>query len=155
MTSRRTAWVIGACVVMLLAAAAVGVVLMREVRAEEGTTWDDYRVTGRGLVVHKRMRACDTLEELAVTERRGRVEVTVAVESGGFFCAALEEDQPVRIRLGRAARKRVVLDGACLADDEPRRRCLREERRLGNAGETATGARAWAGPGRTRRAPRR
>ncbi len=127
MTSRRTAWVVGTCVVMLLAAAAVGVVLMREVRAEEGTTWDDYRVTDRGLVVHKKMRACDTLEELAVTERRGRVEVTVAVEPGGFFCADLEDDKRLRIRLGRPLGKRVVLDGACLADDEPRRRCLREE----------------------------
>ena len=128
MTSRRTAWVVGICVVMLLAVAAVGVVLMREVRAEEGTTWDDYRVTGRGLVVHKKMRSCDTLEELAVTERRGRVEVTVAVEPGGFFCAELEDDQRVRVRLGTPLGKRVVLDGACLAGDEPRRRCVREER---------------------------
>jgi hypothetical protein len=132
MTSRRTAWVIGACVVMLLAAAAVGVVLMREVRAEDGTTWNDYRATDRGLVVHKRMRACDTLEELAVTERRNRVEVTVAVESGGFFCAALEEDKTVRIRLDDPLGRRAVLDGACLAGDDPRRRCLREERSSGD-----------------------
>lgn len=128
MTSRRTAWVIGACVVMLLAAAAVGVVLMREVRAEEGTTWDSYRVTDRGLVVHKKMRACDTLEELAVTERRGRVEVTVDVEAGDFFCGGDEQDQTVRIRLAKPLGKRDVYDGACLETDEPQRRCERRER---------------------------
>ena len=128
MTSSRTAWVLGICVVLLLAAAAAGLVLMREVRAEEGTTWDDYHVTGRGLVVHKRVRVCDSLEKLDVTELEDRVEVTVAVEPGGFFCAALEEDQQVRVRLTEPLGKRTVLDGACLSGDEPRRRCLREQR---------------------------
>ncbi len=128
MTSSRTAWVLGICVVLLLAAAAAGVVLMREVRAEEGTTWDDYQVTGRGLVVHKRVRVCDSLEKLDVTERKDHVKVTVAVEPGGFFCAELEEDQLVRVTLAEPLGKRRVLDGACLSADEPRRRCLREQR---------------------------
>lgn len=128
MTSRRTAWVVGTCVVMLLAVATVGVVLMREVRTEEGTTWDAYRVTDRGLVVHKQMRSCDTLEELAVVERRARVTVTVAVEVGDFFCGGGEEDQTVRVRLAKPLGKRDVYDGACLDGDEPRRRCDRRER---------------------------
>ena len=129
MRSRRTALIVGICVVLLLAAAATGAVLVREVRAEEGTTWDDYRATDRGLVVHKQMRACDTLEVLDVAERRNRVEVTVLVESGGFFCGEDQEDQTVRVRLGDPRGKRAVYDGACLADDEPRRRCQRQERR--------------------------
>lgn len=126
---RRTPWILGACLLMLAAAAVTGFVLLRAVREDPGSTWDAYAADGRALVVTKRARSCDDLVLVDVLERPQRVEVTVDVTSGGLFCAADEEQQRLRVRLEEPLGKRVVYDGGCLAQDEPRRRCAREEER--------------------------
>ncbi len=127
-SSRRTGLVVGAGVLMLVAAAVTGVVLLREIQARGGTAWDDYEADSRGLLVHVRARPCDDIDVLDVRERPRRVEVTVAVESGGLFCSEQAEDRRVRVGLEKRLGGRVVYDGTCLADDEPTRACEREER---------------------------
>ncbi|QIK66981.1 hypothetical protein G7072_12080 [Nocardioides sp. HDW12B] len=129
--SRRTALVVGAGVLMLVAAAVTGVVLLREIQERGGTTWDDYQADSRGLLVHVRARPCDDLDVLDVRERPQRVEVTVAVESGGLFCSEPAEDRRIRVGLEERLGKRDVYDGTCLADGEPTRECARDERPAG------------------------
>ncbi len=126
--SRRTGLVLVAGVLMLVAAAVTGAVLLDQMRERSGTTWEDYRSDSRGLLVHVRARPCDDLDVLDVRERPQRVEVTVTVESGGFFCSDPEEDRRMRVGLDERLGKRVVYDGTCLADGGPPRECEREER---------------------------
>jgi hypothetical protein len=124
----RTGLVVGAGVLMLVAAAVTGVVLLNQIRERSGTAWDDYRADSRGLLVHVRARPCDDVDVLDVVERPRRVEVAVAVESGGLFCSEAVEDRRVRVALDKRLGQRPVYDGTCLADGEPRQECVRDER---------------------------
>lgn len=129
MDSRRTWGVLGATVLLLVAALVSGLFVLRTFEGlRAGATWNDYRVTRNGLVVFTDIRACAAVDGFEVDERRNQVVVTISVDRGPLWCSDPEEEERTRIRLERPLGDRRVFDGRCLDDGEPRRECRREER---------------------------
>jgi hypothetical protein len=124
----------------MLAAAGAGLVLFHTVQGPPGSTWNDYRVTGRGLAVAFSAEGCSRITGADVDERDGQVRVTLVMERDlpwYGYCASRSTAQQVRIALDRPLGNRRVLDGACLDEEQLTRACVREETATTQRVETA------------------
>jgi hypothetical protein len=127
----RTLGVLAACVAFMMAAAAAGLVLFHSVQGPPGSTWNDYRVTARGVAVAVSAEGCSRVTGTDVAERGGQVRVTLVMERDlpwYGYCASRSVAQQVRVQLDRPLGTRRVVDGACLEEDPRTRACVREER---------------------------
>jgi hypothetical protein len=129
-SSGRTLGVLAACLAFMLAAAATGLVLVHTVQGPPGSTWNDYRVTARGLAVAFSAEGCSRIAGADVDERDGQVRVTLVMERDlpwYGYCASRSTAQQVRVALDRPLGNRRVLDGACLGEERRARACVRDE----------------------------
>jgi hypothetical protein len=135
--TERTLGVLAACVAFLMAAVAAGLILFHTVQGPPGSTWNDYRVTSRGLAVAVSAKGCAEVTGADVAERKGRVHVTLLMERElpwYGYCASRMAAETFRVELDRPLGDRRVYDGACLVEEQRTRPCLREERGPGRPG---------------------
>jgi hypothetical protein len=120
-------------VLFLVGGAAGGLVLLQHERAASEdppaarTTWDDYEVLKRALVVHATVSPCQEVTAVDLVETDTRVEVTVGLSGDDNACADPPVELTRRVRLASPLGDRGAYDGGCLADggtDE----CVRYER---------------------------
>jgi hypothetical protein len=127
----RTLGVLAACLAFMLAAAGAGLVLFHTVQGPPGSTWNDYRVTARGLAVAVSAEGCSRITDADVEETDGLVRVTLVMERDlpwYGYCASKSAGERVRVPLSSPLGDRRVLDGACLDEEQRRTACVREER---------------------------